>query len=167
MLADVTSTHTAEQVLARTFESNKALLRESGVEQFCTAAVARLRLVDDGIEVTLASASHPVPLLLRADGSITSVGRSGSLIGAFPTIACPLMVTMLRAGDALVLYTDGVTERRLNGSFLGEEGLAEVVAGAAGMRASGIADTVAAAVAATSTDPATDDMAVLVLRAPG
>jgi PAS domain S-box-containing protein len=144
---------------------NKALLRESGVEQFCTVVVARIQVHDGAVEVTLASGGHPLPMLLAADGTVTSIGRAGSLVGAFPEVTCPHDVLTLQPGEALVLYTDGVTERRLGGRFLGEDGLAEVIAGAVGRRAGGIADTVAAAVAASAQDPATDDMALLVLRA--
>jgi serine phosphatase RsbU (regulator of sigma subunit) len=70
----------------------------------------------------------------------------------------------LAPGDALVFYTDGVTERRRDGAFYGLDGLLATLAGAPG-DARSMADAVEQAVLSFATEPPSDDLAVLVLQA--
>jgi PAS domain S-box-containing protein len=60
-----------------------------------------------------ARAGHPPAMLVRGDrrAELLEAG-SGPPLGAFPTARYPTMQTDLRAGDVLVLYTDGLVERR-------------------------------------------------------
>jgi sigma-B regulation protein RsbU (phosphoserine phosphatase) len=59
---------------------NQALLDHS-VERFCTVVYLRVRRdTVDGVQVTVASGGHPLPLLLAADG-VREVGTAGSLLG--------------------------------------------------------------------------------------
>ena len=67
-------------------------------------------------------------------------------------------------GDAVVFYTDGVTEAGGPGGILAEERLADVVASCAGMHADAIAGRVEAAALAAEEGPPRDDIAVVVLR---
>jgi phosphoserine phosphatase RsbU/P len=71
----------------------------------------------------------------------------------------------LRAGDTLVLYTDGVTEARTRGRLFGEERLRALVAsGAAGAEA--LAAEIETAVRSFSPELA-DDTAILILQPAG
>jgi sigma-B regulation protein RsbU (phosphoserine phosphatase) len=75
-------------------------------------ATALLAVVDPGSgDVSFASAGHPPPLRVRADGTAELLpgGRSTPLL-AFQEVE-PARAT-LEPGDRLVLYTDGLMERR-------------------------------------------------------
>jgi len=74
--------------------------------------------------VTLARAGHPYPLLLRADGDAVFLdGASGPPLGtAAPAQYDEQHVTM-ETGDTLILYTDGLIERRGQRLSQGEESL--------------------------------------------
>jgi serine phosphatase RsbU (regulator of sigma subunit) len=58
------------------------------------------------------NAGHPAPLLIR-DGHAELVNAApGMMLGAFDATEYGMNTTRLQAGDTLVLYTDGVVERR-------------------------------------------------------
>lgn len=101
---------------------NSVVEADSEPEAFLTAVCARLRPLNGGIGVTLASGGHPPPVLVRASGEATLVGEPGSLIGMFPDVNLPECSFSLGDGDLLVFYTDGVTETRssADGAFLGD-----------------------------------------------
>ena len=65
---------------------NLAVL-ESNRDLFLTAAFATLDEVDGQWQLTVACGGHPLPVIVRADGSVASVGRPGSLLEVFPTSA--------------------------------------------------------------------------------
>jgi serine phosphatase RsbU (regulator of sigma subunit) len=60
------------------------------------------------LEVTLARAGHPNPLLLRADRACEAVECEGPLLGIFPNEAFSDVQVTLRPGDRMLLYTDGI-----------------------------------------------------------
>lgn len=57
-----------------------------------------------------ANCGHLSGLLLRRDGSLDMLDSTGTLLGLFPEWTCEFHECEVSAGDALVLYTDGVTE---------------------------------------------------------
>jgi serine phosphatase RsbU (regulator of sigma subunit) len=73
----------------------------------------------------------------------------------------------LEPGDALVFYTDGVTEARGDRGILGDDRLAEVLASCAGLPADAIASKVEAAALEMQDGRPRDDIAVVVLRVSG
>jgi sigma-B regulation protein RsbU (phosphoserine phosphatase) len=113
-------------VLARL---NEALLRHES-DRFCTVALMRLRSSDGGATWTasVASGGHPPPLLARAGHGPVPLGRPGSLVGVFDDARFHDTDIALRRGDALVLYTDGVTEGRRDREFFGDDRLDTAVA---------------------------------------
>jgi serine phosphatase RsbU (regulator of sigma subunit) len=73
----------------------------------------------------------------------------------------------LEPTDALVLYTDGVTEARQGDDFFGVERLEEALVVAAGAPASHVVAVVQDAVEAFQGGALKDDVALLVIRAAG
>lgn len=136
-------------------------------ERFATMAVCRLhRAVVEGVEVTLALAGHPAALLCH-DGAVRPVGE--------PTVPVNLRLTgsppaptettvFLGPADSLLLYTDGLVDRRdgdasaLLGTFL--------AASAAISNPDEAVDVLLRAVEAAA-GPARDDTALALLRCAG
>jgi serine phosphatase RsbU (regulator of sigma subunit) len=147
---------------------NAAVARQTSDDRFCTAVAVRLRPLGDRVNAWVAVAGHPPPLLRRADGSLTWLRPTGSLLGVFEDAELSEVELALAPGDVLVLYTDGVTEvRDDDGAELGETGLADAVERAAGGSASSIADAIEDAVRRRQPDGARDDIAILVVRVTG
>ncbi len=55
-----------------------------------------------------ASAGHPRPMLMRADGTVLDLESEGGLLGIFPNEQYLDAEIQLRAGDRLIVYTDGI-----------------------------------------------------------
>jgi PAS domain S-box-containing protein len=143
---------------------NEALLRQRKDRRFCTVAYAYLEARDGGARVGVASGGHPLPMLLRADGTVEAVGEPGTLLGVLPDPNLEDRSLALSPGDALVFYTDGVIEGRGASAALDEEGLRRLLADCAGASADAIAGRVEDAALAAQDGPPRDDIAVLVLR---
>jgi PAS domain S-box-containing protein len=146
---------------------NEALLRQREDPRFCTVAYAYVEPGADGARIGFASAGHPLPLLVRADGETAWFGSHGTLLGVVAEPELKDCSDRLGPGDAIVFYTDGVTEARGPGGLLGEERLKTLVASCAGLDADAIAARVEAAALELQDGPPRDDMAVVVLRARG
>jgi PAS domain S-box-containing protein len=146
---------------------NEALLRQRDDRRFCTVAYAYLEAHDGGVRVGVASGGHPLPMLLRAGGTVEAVGQPGTLLGVLPDPNLEDRSLALSPGDALIFYTDGVIEGRGADPLLDEEGLRRLLAGCAGAGADAIAAEVEKAAFASHKGPARDDIAVLVLRVVG
>jgi serine phosphatase RsbU (regulator of sigma subunit) len=112
-------------------------------------------------------AGHPLPLLLRTDGTVATVGTPQTLLGVIDDVEFSADVVDLRPGEIFVCVTDGVTERRDGARMLGDDGLAAVVATCAGLSAQAVAARIQRTVLTYSAAAPRDDMAILVLRATG
>ena len=134
--------------------------------RFATVACAHLDLSRPCPRVTVACGGHPLPVVLRADGTAEELGAPGTLLGLVEDPVLQERSTDLRPGDALVLYTDGLTEARAPEVQWGPEDLLAAARGAAGRPAAGIVEHLVAA--ALDGQPAPrDDLAMLVARAAG
>ncbi|GAA2214558.1 hypothetical protein GCM10009850_100230 [Nonomuraea monospora] len=58
------------------------------------------------------NAGHPAPLLIRDGRAVPIDGVQGMMLGAFDMTEYQMTTTHLQSGDVLLLYTDGVVERR-------------------------------------------------------
>ncbi|HEY6780971.1 MAG TPA: SpoIIE family protein phosphatase [Thermoleophilaceae bacterium] len=141
---------------------NEALLAQRDDQRFCTVAYAYLETAGTGAELVFAAGGHPLPLLLRADGSVEEVGEPGTLLGVVPDPTLADHSAALAPGDAIVFYTDGVTDGR--GGALSEDTLKRLVESCAGESADAIAATIEGAAVAAQNGVPSDDIAVLVLR---
>jgi serine phosphatase RsbU (regulator of sigma subunit) len=129
----------------------------------CTVVCARLAERGDGTALlTLASAGHPPPLLVRGR-EIVPVGDPGTIAGAFDGEQWPAASVELRPGDVLAFYTDGVLDAVGETDRFGERRLQEALRGSEG----GARERVAgldAALEAFQQGPQRDDTTVLVLE---
>jgi phosphoserine phosphatase RsbU/P len=146
---------------------NEALLRQRDDRRFCTVAYAYLEVLDGGARVGIASGGHPLPLLLRRDGTVEPIGEPGTLLGVVPDPQLEDRAVSLSPGDALVFYTDGVVESRIGEDALDEARLAELLSACAGRGADAIAARVEDAALRWQGGHPRDDIAVLVLRVAG
>ncbi|MFZ4272149.1 SpoIIE family protein phosphatase [Streptomyces arboris] len=119
-----------------------------------------------GVRCTVASAGHPLPLLLRPDGSVRPAAEPQVLLGVVEDVAYESQVFDLAPGDTLLCVTDGVTERRSGPLMFDDgDGLARVLAGCAGLPADATAERIRRAVHEFAEQPPDDDVALLVLHA--
>jgi PAS domain S-box-containing protein len=144
---------------------NRALLAETDVNRFCTVVYTRVCPGPGGVDLTIASAGHPPPLLIRPDGDVEHLEMRGTIVGAIAEPEFAEHRVRLGPGEALLVYTDGVTELRTSEWQYGERRLAETVRAHAGGPAEEIVDAVLhMAVEAQDGEPR-DDIALLCLKA--
>ncbi|GAA0223286.1 SpoIIE family protein phosphatase [Cryptosporangium japonicum] len=144
---------------------NKALLSEAVPRRFCTVLLITMLPSEAGVEATIASGGHPLPLLLRRSGEVTEVGRPGHLLGVLPTVRNRETDLKLEPGDTIVLYTDGVSEARgTDGMF--EDRLHAEVRARAGLPPGELVGGLRRAVTRYRQSGA-DDMAMLAIRVRG
>ncbi|MEV0713802.1 SpoIIE family protein phosphatase [Asanoa sp. NPDC050611] len=142
-------------------------LVERGGGRYCTLALAAVGPAasgDGALAVSLHLAGHDRPVAVRADGRASFVGTGGTALGLLDDVATPVAELTLRPGDALVFYTDGVTERRRGRDLFGPERLRDAAAPLAGYSADVVAARLKTAVIGFSADTPRDDIAILVLR---
>jgi hypothetical protein len=144
---------------------NVSLREEIGDEMtFCTAAIVRIHPHDDGARLTIAVAGHPLPYAIRADGTVEPVGETGALLGFLDDIEVSDTVVDLRAGDSLVLLTDGVLECSRDPAWA-DEVVPGLLSLTAGMRPDTVVDLLDGTVQGVE-DRRADDIALLVLHLP-
>jgi phosphoserine phosphatase RsbU/P len=136
--------------------------------RFLTAIYATVRPTAGGASVCISSGGHPLALVRRANGHVQAAGRPGTLLGLLPDPELHDSHTLLRAGDSLILFTDGITEARshIDRGLYGDDRLHELVAGLGGMPAARIAEAIQRAARSFSGGKVSDDMVTLVLSVP-
>ncbi|MFD8521089.1 SpoIIE family protein phosphatase [Streptomyces capillispiralis] len=134
--------------------------------RFLSLLYGELVPFEGGVRCTLASAGHPLPLLLAPDGTVRAVAQPQTLLGVVEDATYTSETFEMYSGDTLLCVTDGVTERR-SGSrqFDDGDGLATALAGCAGMDAGPIAERITRLVHDFGARPPADDLALLVLQA--
>ncbi|GAA3938300.1 hypothetical protein GCM10023085_19610 [Actinomadura viridis] len=115
--------------------------------------------------ITYSSAGHLPPVLLRAGGGCEFLdGATDPPLGARPVhVARPQAAKRYTPGDTLVLYTDGLVERRKEDIDVGLARLTGVLASFAGLEPERMADAVLARLGFTS-GGANDDIALIIAR---
>ncbi len=149
---------------------NAVLVGDAGSQDddhFCAAVFGRVELDTCGAWVTLASAGHPRPIVVRRAGWIDVRGHVGLPLGMFADPSLADDRVGLGPGDSLVTCTDGITEARQGRSeMFGDEALAELLLDSSGDPAQVVAERIMDAARSFAGGYLRDDVAVLVLRVP-
>lgn len=139
--------------------------RGLGADRLSTAVLARIGPArSDGCRsLVWSNAGHPPPALLRADGTVTLLEgeRADMILGVEPGTARTNLSEALRAGDTLLLYTDGLVERRDATLDRGFAALRDAVAELAGAGLEELCDGVLARLDPHRGD---DDVALVAVR---
>ncbi len=146
---------------------NAVLFQEYRAEthRHCTVVFGILTPDGDGYSATVASGGHPPAALLRADGTVAYQHTTGgTLIGILPEVRIVTRTVRLAPGDTLILYTDGLTEARVDpaGKRFGSEALRRFIVDLAPTDAPG-AVAALAELLGTFPDGLHDDAAVMAL----
>lgn len=136
---------------------NDALTHLLDGDMFATAIIGRYAPADG--RLSFASAGHMPPLWLRGHERIEPPATRGMPLGIVAGLSYEATEITLDPGDAVLFYTDGVTEaRRPDGGFLEEEGVKKVLAG---VETRPCGPRLADAVTAWQCGVAADDMTIL------
>jgi serine phosphatase RsbU (regulator of sigma subunit) len=144
---------------------NEAILRDQ-TNEFCTVAFASLRRRGAGAEASIVCGGHLPPVVLRANGDVEQVNASGALLGVVDDPDPKLATTELHPSDALIFYTDGITEARMPRALFGEKRLLDLLASCAGFDAATIVSRVGEELDWLADESRRDDAAMLVVRVP-
>jgi sigma-B regulation protein RsbU (phosphoserine phosphatase) len=144
---------------------NEVLLHDD-TERFCTVTILRLRHRTGVWAATVSCGGHPLPILIRRDRTPVTFGRPGLLVGALDRPTFSDTTVELGPEDAVVLYTDGITEARdEHGDFYGEERLATSLA-VHGRPPSSLVGEVLDEVLRFQSDRPRDDIAIVAISVP-
>ena len=144
---------------------NHRILADTHADQFVTVFYG---ILDPTTGVLVyCNAGHCPPYLVsaQANNAIQALHRTGMALGVAQDVTWAQEEVQLVPGDALVLYTDGVTEaRNAQGAFFGEDRLLESVRADLGRSALDIQDAIMAAIRTFVDDaPQFDDIALAVV----
>lgn len=150
----------ANRMLSRLAERTRTI--DAGMDLLATATLGILH--EDADELELASAGHPLPLLLDAVTGVVRVleQQPGLMLGVDPDIGYDAARIALPRRGALLWFTDGLYERRREAIDLSLRRLAASLTEVVGRRAEEIADRALAAAPGTPED-LRDDIALLVV----
>ena len=94
-------------------------------------------------KIAYINAGHNPPLIGRSDGTVEQLGSGGFPLGIIPNAEYELGETYLKGDEALVIYSDGVSEAsNLEGEEFGMERLTEVIQKNLNKSASGLRDKI-------------------------
>ena len=151
--------------LAQVLDTLNEVLVRHDTDRYCTLSLVRLRSSGGTWTATISSAGHPLPLLAREGVEPAELGQPGPLVGVEPDRTFSDSDVTLRPGDALVLYTDGVTEGRSGKDFFGSERL-EAAVTAHSASASSLTSGILRDVLAFQAGTPRDDIVILAVRVP-
>ena len=143
---------------------NEVMLASNYEDRFVTAKLAYLRWEGARLRVTLASAGHPGPALVRPDGRVDVLSGGGLPLGLFPDADPQTEELELAEDDLLFFYSDGLTDARSPDMRYFEDSLADELAGLAGRSAAETARMMQSLVSGFAQDELRDDLTILVAR---
>jgi serine phosphatase RsbU (regulator of sigma subunit)/PAS domain-containing protein len=144
--------------------ANDIMLAEEFGGRFVTASGAHLSWHDDKLNVVLATAGHPGPVLVKPDGSVQVLPGGGVPLGIFPDPEPATLELELVDGDVLFFFTDGLADARSRQATYFEDSLGDCLAQMAGRRAADIVSDMRKVVLDFCDGVLVDDLTMLVLR---
>lgn len=142
---------------------NRQIIRNK-VDRFCTVTMGRVRRSNGSVIVDVSCGGHPPPLVFRAGRTVETAECLGTLLGVFPEPSLADVSMELKPGDAILFYTDGLTERFERGGLGGDSQLVALLWDSDGLDADQIADRIYLDAAEAATDGPRDDLALVVIR---
>ena len=139
-------------------------IRALDMDRYLTAVLGSWDAV--GHQLRWINCGHPTPLVLRADGRVEELdGEHTYPLGIrFAERVFPVLNASVVSGDRLLLYSDGVSERRTaDGGRIGENGLRAILAGLGSCSAAATVRGIQDAVIAASPDALRDDATLLIV----
>jgi serine phosphatase RsbU (regulator of sigma subunit) len=143
---------------------NDAIVWQRGGEELCSAVYVRLDFDGQSAMLTVSSGGHPLPIVVRADGDVEQIGEPGLLLGVDSDVDLFEQRIELHPGDAIVLYTDGLTDAFAPHHIVTVPELKGVLARCAGRSPGKIVETIERELLAGSRRAPRDDVAVVSLR---
>jgi serine phosphatase RsbU (regulator of sigma subunit) len=144
--------------------TNEIMLAEEFGGRFVTAAVAHLEWQDRVLRMSLGSAGHPAPLLMRPDGRIQVLQGGGLPLGIFPDAEPAVQQLTLEPDDVLFLFTDGLTSACGPDMVYFEDRLSDALAALAGEPPETLVSRVRELVLDFCRSDLRDDMTMLALQ---
>ncbi|NNH08745.1 PP2C family protein-serine/threonine phosphatase [Cellulomonas fimi] len=144
-----------------------AAIRTLQLPAMATVLVARVEQTsaEQGVGLTRlrwSSAGHPPPMVLEPDGSVRRLDAlTGPLLGLDPDRERREHETVLTWGSTVLLYTDGLVERRTRSLRLGLDELRDALVRHAALDLDGLCD---ALLAELPGGPGEDDIALVAVR---
>ena len=143
---------------------HRALRRQPPGADLCTTCLVVMTPDSERLRLTVTLAGHPPPMLIDAGGKARPIGRAGTLLGVFDPIDVAEREEELRAGETLLLYTDGIPEAGHSGEALGERGVIELCRRAPQLTLAGLLECIEHAALEHAKGSLRDDLALLGMR---
>jgi serine phosphatase RsbU (regulator of sigma subunit) len=143
---------------------NDIMLTEDVGGRFVTADAGQLSWRDGRLHLSLSSAGHPGPVLVRPDGRAQVLNGGGLPLGIFPDAEPSTQELDLDPGDLLFLHTDGLTNASGPDMVQFEERLTDELAALAGEPPAALVARVRDMVLELCGGELRDDMSMLALR---
>ena len=143
---------------------NQYLADNTPANRFITFFVAELE-PQTGV-LSYINAGHNPPLVARVDGEVEELGSGGFPLGIMPNAEYEFGRTSLQKGEALVVFSDGVSEAvDIQDEEYGMERFTEVVRNNRTRSAAGLRDKIESSLSAfTQTAPANDDITLVIVK---
>lgn len=139
---------------------------ETATQGFATVAYLALRAAGGGVAARICTAGHPAAAVRRADGTVHGFGVASSPLGILPRLSLKIDEAQLHAGDLLLLYGNGVSDARDQGSGrpLDEAGMHALLREGPAGTAQEVADAVLGEVLRATGGTGRDDAVVIAIR---
>jgi serine phosphatase RsbU (regulator of sigma subunit) len=110
------------------------------------------------------NAGHEPPMLAGSDSGVRILSRSGPILGILEEAYQETHYASLINGEALLCYTDGVTDVLINDEWLGQDGLRDIISRFPNYEAESLVQTIVDVVANPENVQRKDDQLLVAVR---